>query len=61
MQTGDNTEKIWVHWFLAKPKIVKAGGLGRAVSPPGGPGQCPSEHVDANPLNNFAFFSYKAC
>ena len=24
----DNTEKIWAHWFLAKPKTIEAGGLG---------------------------------
>ena len=37
---GDNTEKIWVNWFLAKPKMIAGGGLGLAVSPPlpGGPG-----------------------
>ena len=22
---GDNTEKIWVHWFLASPKTIAAG------------------------------------
>ena len=26
-----------------------------------GPGQCLGERVGANPLNNFAFFSYKTC
>ena len=26
--SGDNTEKIWVHRFLAKPKTKEAGGLG---------------------------------
>ena len=34
----DNTEKIWVHRFLAKPKTIAGGGLGGAVSPPGDPG-----------------------
>ena len=36
--TGDNTEKIWVHRFLAKPKTIAIGGLAGAVSHPGGPG-----------------------
>ena len=26
--TGDNTEKMWVQQFLAKPKLIAAGGLG---------------------------------
>ena len=26
--SGDNTEKIWAHRFLAKPKTIEAGGLG---------------------------------
>ena len=34
-RAGDNTEKIWVHWFLTKPKAITAGGLGGAVSPQG--------------------------
>ena len=25
--TGDNTEKIWVHQFLTKPKRIAAGGM----------------------------------
>ena len=25
---GDNTEKIWAHWFLAKPKMIAAEGMG---------------------------------
>ena len=33
--TGDNTEKLWMHQFLAKPKMIAAGVLGVAVSPPG--------------------------
>ena len=24
--SGDNTEKIWPCWFLAKPKMIAAGG-----------------------------------
>ena len=36
---GDNTEKIWVHQFLAKPKMIAAGGLGGSSKPPGGPRQ----------------------
>ena len=28
IHTGDNTEKIWVHRFLVKPKTIAAGGLG---------------------------------
>ena len=31
MCTGDNTEKIWVHRFLTKPKAIAAGGLVGAV------------------------------
>ena len=36
--SGDNTEKKWMHQFLAKPKTITAGGLGEAVSPQGGQG-----------------------
>ena len=32
ISSRDNTEKIWVHQFLAKPKTITAGGMGRAVS-----------------------------
>ena len=57
---GENTEKIWAHRFLEKPKMIEAGGPGRAVSPPlppqWSPGRCLGEHVGANPLNNFPFF-----
>ena len=35
LQAGGSTEKIWVHWFLAKPKAIAAGGAGGAVSPQG--------------------------
>ena len=49
---GDNTEKIWAHRFLAKPKTIEVRGLG-------GPGQCLGEPMGANPLNNFAFFLTK--
>ena len=31
----DNTEKIWAHRFLAKPKTMKAGGLWGVVNPQG--------------------------
>ena len=41
--SGDNTEKIWAHQFLAKPKTIEAGGLGGALSPQG---------VQANALVN---------
>ena len=47
---GDNTEKIWVHQFLAKPKMIAAGGLGGAVSPQGVQGK-----------DNFVSFLYKTC
>ena len=50
MQTGENTEKIWAHRFLAKPKAIAAGGLG------GGPGRYLGEGVGVKPLNNFVFF-----
>ena len=33
--TGNNTEKIWVHRFLAKQKMIETGGLGGAVWAPG--------------------------
>ena len=33
--SGDDTEKIWVHLFLERPKMITAGGLGEAVSPQG--------------------------
>ena len=56
----DNTEKIWAHRFLAKPKTIAAGGLGGAVSPPGDPGQCLGEGMGVKPLNIF-FFSYETC
>ena len=36
MVRRDSTEKIWAHQFLAKPKTIEAGGLGGALSPPGG-------------------------
>ena len=52
----DNAEKIWAHWFLAKPKTIEAGGSGGALSPPGGPGQCLSERMYANPRTNLLFF-----
>ena len=29
--TGNNTETIWVHRFLAKQKMIETGGLGGAV------------------------------
>ena len=45
--SGDNAKKIWAHRFLAKPKMIAAGGLEGAVSPPGGPRQCPGEGVGA--------------
>ena len=53
IHTGDNTEKIWVHRFLVKPKTITAGGLGGAVSPPGGPGWCHGAGMGAKPPNNF--------
>ena len=53
-QTGDNTEKIWAHWFLVKPKTVATRGLG-------GPGWCLVEGVGTKPKKNFTFFSYKTC
>ena len=38
--TGDNTKKIWAHWFYAKQKTdmpkarrMAAGGLGSTVTP----------------------------
>ena len=61
---GENTEKIWAHRFLEKPKMIEAGGPGRAVSPPS-----PLNGVQGDALVNmwvqipwtiFLFFSYKA-
>ena len=37
IKSGNNTEKIWAHRFLAKPKTIETGGLGGAVW---GPGRC---------------------
>ena len=34
--TGDNTKKIWVHWFLAKARAIAAEDLGGAVTLAGG-------------------------
>ena len=31
-KSGGNTEKIWAHRFLSKPKMVAAGGLAGVVS-----------------------------
>ena len=55
MVRWDSTEKIWAHQFLAKPKTIEAGGLGGALSPPGGPGQCLGECMYAI---SEQFFSY---
>ena len=62
--SGDNTEKIWAHWFFAKqkrnmPKACKtsAGGLGGAVSPAVGPGQSPGGGSGAPKI--FEFFCEK--
>ena len=27
MLTGDDIENVWAHWFLAKPKMIAAGGF----------------------------------
>ena len=35
LPTGNNTEKIWVHRFLATQKTIETGGLGGAVWGPG--------------------------
>ena len=59
INTGDNTEKIWVHQFLAKPKMIAGGGLGGAVIPPGGPWQCLGEGVHVKAPNSFVFFHIK--
>ena len=37
LYAGNNTEKTWVHRFLAKPKTIETGGLGGAVW---GSGRC---------------------
>ena len=50
--SGDNTEKIWAHRFLAKPEMIATGSLGGA----GGPGLFLHEGKDVKPLNNFVFF-----
>ena len=57
--SGDNTEKIWTHQFLATSKTIAIGVGGGAVSPPGGPGRCLSEGVGVNPQT--FFFSWKTC
>ena len=33
--SGDNTEKIWAHQFLAKPKMIAAGSQWGAIIPQG--------------------------
>ena len=49
--------------FLAKPKMIAAGGLSGAVHLPEGPGRCLGEGVGAKPPNNvvfvFVFFRIK--
>ena len=47
--SGNNTEKIWAHRFLAKPKRIAAGG----------PRRCLGESVGVKPPNNFGFCVYK--
>ena len=41
-----------MHWYLAKPQTIVAGGPVGAVSPPGGLGQCLGEGMGAKPPNN---------
>ena len=55
VKSGDNTEKIWAHRFLEKPKTVETGIWG----PPGSPGQYPGECVYANPWTILLFFLIK--
>ena len=57
---GDNTEKIWAHWFLAKPKTIAAGDLGVAVSTLGGPRRYPCRSEAAQFFFVFGFL-YKTC
>ena len=56
---GYNAEKIWVHWFLTKPRMIAAGGLVGAVS---------RQDVHGDALvkawvrsSRTIFFSYKTC
>lgn len=46
--SGDNKEKISLHWVLAKPKTIEGVSLGGVLSPPGGPVRCLDERVYAN-------------
>ena len=55
LQAGGSTEKIWAHWFLAKPKAIAAGGAGGAVSPQG----IQSDNLVKKPPNNFFFVGIK--
>ena len=59
---GDNTDKIWMHWFLAEPKTISTSGLGGAVSLPSGSWMIPWCKNGCNAPQQFCFFlSYKTC
>ena len=57
LKPGDNTEKIWVHRFLTKPKTIAASGLVEAVSHQGVHGDTLVKAWVRSPRT--IFFSYK--
>ena len=62
MLSGDNTKKIWAHWFLKNPKTIVGGGLGGAESLQGVQGDALVKawrHGCKAPEQFFFFFSYK--
>ena len=48
-------QKSQSHRFLAKPKMIVAGGLGGGVSHPGGPRQCLGESACVKPPEKICF------
>ena len=52
--TQDNTEKIWEHWFLTKPKMIAAGVWGVQ-------GDALVKAWVRNPQTILFFFSDKTC
>ena len=59
MLSGDNTQKIWKHWFLENPKKIVGGGLGGTESLQGVQGDALVKAWVQSPRTIFFFFSYK--
>ena len=55
----DNTEKVWAHQFLSKPKTVAAGGLTGAVSLLEAQGDALVKGWVGNPQTTLFFFRTK--